>query len=141
MAEPKSGMRIFSLEEANMMLPLLRGELSRLRDLRRQIVAHQSLVDIEEMTEQAGGLAGEASKNRIQDLLKEIERDVLVFHRISEELHATGAELKDLDKGLVDFYGMHGDEIVYFCWADGEAQVSHWHALDSGFKGRRKFED
>jgi hypothetical protein len=141
MAEPKFGMRIFSLDEANLLLPLLRGELSRLRELRRKIVAKQSLVDIEEMTAQPGSFQDEASKGRIGGLLGEIERDVLVFHRITEELQATGAELKDLDKGLVDFYGMHGDEIVYFCWADGEEQISHWHSLDSGFKGRRKIED
>jgi hypothetical protein len=137
MAEPKFGIRIFSLDEANLLLPLLRGELSRLRELRRKIVARQSQVDIEEMT----APSDPQSRAHIQGLLKEIEHDVHIFHRASEELHATGAELKDLDKGLIDFYGMHDNEIVYFCWADGEEKISHWHTLDSGFKGRKKLEN
>ena len=136
MAEPKFGIHILSLDEANTLLPLVRGELVRLRELRRQIVTRQSLVDVEEM---AGG--GPASKGRIEELLREIERDVHIFHRATEELNAAGCELKDLDKGLVDFYGMREGEIVYFCWADGEAQVGHWHTLDSGFKGRKLLED
>lgn len=137
MAEPKFGIHIFSLDEANLLLPLVRGELVRLRELRRQIVSRQALVDVEEM---AGG-DDPNSKAKIEALLLEIERDVHIFHRASEELHALGCELKDLDKGLVDFYGMHGGDVVYFCWMDGEEKVSHWHTLDSGFKGRKKLEE
>jgi hypothetical protein len=135
MAEPKSGIHIFSLDEANLMLPLVRGELTRLREMRRQIVARQSLVDIEEMTGQDDPL----THRRIAELLRDIERDVHAFHRASEELQAAGCELKDLDKGLVDFYGLHQDDVVYFCWMDGEDSISHWHTLDSGFKGRKSF--
>ena len=137
MAEPKSGIHIFSLDEANLMLPLVRGELARLREMRRQIVARQSLVDIEEMTGQDDPL----THRRIAELLRDIERDVHAFHRASEELHAAGCELKDLDKGLVDFYGMRENDVVYFCWMDGEDSISHWHTLDSGFKGRKKLQD
>lgn len=137
MAEPKFGIHIFSLDEANLMLPLIRGELSRLRELRKVIVARQSLVDVEEM---AGGNDSQ-SRAKIELLMREIESDVHIFHRAIEELHALGCELKDLDKGLIDFYGMHDNEVVYFCWMDGEEQVSHWHTLDSGFKGRKKLEN
>jgi hypothetical protein len=136
MAEPQSGIRIFSLEEANLLLPLVKGELARLRELRKRIVSRQSMVDIEEMT----GAGEPASQERIGQILREIEADVHVFHRLSEELNATGCELKDLDNGLIDFYGMHGGEVVYFCWKEGEECVSHWHTLDSGFKGRKKLE-
>lgn len=134
MADPKFGVRIFSVEEANLLLPLVRGELARLRALRKVIVGSQSQVDIEEM---AGG-QGKAA--RIEALLRRIERDVHAFHRATEELQAAGCELKDLDKGLVDFYGLVGGEVVYLCWMEGEDSVTHWHALDAGFNGRQKLD-
>ena len=136
MADPKFGVRIFSVDEANLLLPLVRGELSRLRALRKVIVARQSQVDIEEMT--GGGKA--ESSTRVEGLLREIERDVHAFHRATEELHAAGCELKDLDKGLVDFHGLLDGEIVYLCWMEGEDSVTHWHALDAGFNGRQKLD-
>lgn len=135
MAEPKSGIRIYSLDEANSVLPRVRKDLSRLRVLRRQIVSRQALVDVEEIS--ASGHISPESRKRIESFLAEIERDVHSFHKASEELHSLGCELKDLDKGLVDFYGMRGNEVVYLCWMDGEEAVTHWHPLDSGFKGRQ----
>lgn len=133
MLEPISGLRIFTLSEANEILPRIKGLLSRMKDLRRQIVSLQARVDIEEMTGQADGPA-------MERLLKEIETDVHAFHKMMEEMHSLGCELKDLDQGLVDFYGMHQGEIVYLCWKEGETAVTHWHKLDAGFQGRQKLD-
>jgi hypothetical protein len=137
MAEPKFGIRIFSLDEANALLPQIRVDLARLRELRRQIVSRQALVDVEELTAPSPPEARE----RIAQLLAEIENAVHAFHKTTESLHSRGCELKDLDKGLVDFYGLRENEVVYFCWMDGESEVVHWHPLDSGFKSRKKLED
>jgi hypothetical protein len=137
MAESKFGIHIFSLSEANILLPRIRHDLSSLRELRKKIVARQARVDIEEMAGEKDG----SGQELIEQLLREIERDVHAFHKATEALHALGCELKDLDKGLIDFYGMRGNDVVYFCWMDGEEEVSHWHPLDSGFKGRKKLED
>jgi hypothetical protein len=128
MPEPLSGLRLFTIEEANACLPRIRALLSRLKDLRRLIVGLQAKVDIEEMT---SGLA-------VEKLLKEMEAQVHIFHGLMQELQATGCELKDLEKGLVDFYGMHEGDIVYWCWQEGEASITHWHKLDAGFQGRQK---
>lgn len=135
MAEPKFGIRIFSLAEANSLIPKVKGDLIRLRALRKQIVANQARVDIAEMT------SGRSSGPEIDELLKSIESEVHAFHKGVEELHSLGCELKDLEKGLVDFYGMHQNDVVYFCWMDGEEEISHWHSLDSGFKGRKKIDE
>jgi hypothetical protein len=120
MAESKFGIHIFNLQEANSLLPRIRRDLSQLRELRKQIVARQARVDIEEITSENGI----PQDKLIEELLREIERDVHTFHKASEELHALGCELKDLDKGLIDFYGIRGDDVVYFCWMDGEEEIA-----------------
>jgi hypothetical protein len=57
------------------------------------------------------------------------------------ELEMLGGEVKDLDLGLVDFPARRGDEDILLCWRFGERRVSYWHAVESGFRGRRPLDD
>jgi hypothetical protein len=52
-------------------------------------------------------------------------------------IHRQGILVKDLDRGLLDFYALQGDRLVFLCWVLGETEVAHWHTLDGGFAGRR----
>ena len=52
-----------------------------------------------------------------------------------------GAHLKDLDSGLVDFYSRRGQEIIFLCWKEGEAEIRNWHNLQSGFSNRKPLKD
>jgi hypothetical protein len=55
-----------------------------------------------------------------------------------QEFGRLGVELKDVEQGLVDFRGKVGTRDAYLCWKEGEEAVEHWHALDSGFAGRKR---
>ncbi len=133
MPDPRSGIKFFTLDEANALLPKVRLQLSLLRETRRRIVGLQARVDIEELTAPSQG----ADPRRLDELLKAINADVQSFHRALEGFAALGCELKDLEKGLVDFYSMRGNDVVYLCWMDGEDSIQWWHTLDSGVKGRQ----
>lgn len=132
MPEPRSGIKFFTLDEANDLLPRVRTQLKLLREIRKRIVSLQARVDIEELT--APGVAPD--KRRMDELLAGIETDVQDFHRSLEAFQGLGCELKDLEKGLVDFYSMRGNDVVYLCWMDGEDSIQWWHPLDTGVKGR-----
>jgi hypothetical protein len=49
-----------------------------------------------------------------------------------------GVQIKDVDRGLVDFPAWRGEEEVFLCWHLGEDRVRYWHDLQSGFAGRRE---
>jgi len=132
MPDPRSGIKFFTLDEANALLPRVRQQLVLLREIRRRIVGLQAKVDIEELT--ASGLAPD--RRKVDDLLTQIEADVHTFHRTLEAFQGLGCELKDLERGLVDFYSMRGNDVVYLCWMDGESGIEWWHPLDTGVKGR-----
>ena len=55
-----------------------------------------------------------------------------------QELLEKGVQVKDLDRGLVDFYALQGDRLVFLCWQVDEPEVAHWHTLDDGFAGRQQ---
>jgi hypothetical protein len=132
MPDPRSGIKFFTLDEANALLPRVRQQLVLLREIRRRIVGLQAKVDIEELT--SPGLAPD--RRRVEELLKAIDTDVQTFHRSLEAFQGLGCELKDLERGLVDFYSMRGNDVVYLCWMDGEDGIEWWHPLDTGVKGR-----
>jgi hypothetical protein len=54
-----------------------------------------------------------------------------------EEIEALGAEVKDLELGLVDFPAEREGETVLLCWRVGEEEIGYWHGLEEGFAGRR----
>lgn len=119
--------RIRPLEE---LFPELRAWVDRLR------VVH---TELGRLTALWGGEidARDLPDRRHKDQLDQEENALRA--RIEETvggLGAEGIEIKDLERGIVDFYGEVGGELVYLCWRVGEEQVGFYHALDAGFRGR-----
>ena len=53
------------------------------------------------------------------------------------ELEALGVQLKDFDRGLVDFPSLREGRVVLLCWQLGEGdELEWWHDMDTGFAGR-----
>ncbi len=131
--------RIFTLEEANALRPRLELELGDLARLRAELEsAIESVGGTEPVVAmlQCGGpppRSREADAPRLRRLAQEITRAV-------ERIQGLGCVLKDLDKGLIDFYALREDEPVFLCWQLGEPTVAHWHPLDQGFADRRPLE-
>jgi hypothetical protein len=131
MFDPRSGRLFFTLDEANAILPKVRQQLGLLKELRRNIIRRQAEADIEELT------GGPGPDGRLEGLLGEIQADIRSFHSTLEKFRAMGCELKDLDRGLVDFYSMRGNEVVFLCWLESEASIAWWHPLNTGVQGRQ----
>jgi hypothetical protein len=58
-----------------------------------------------------------------------------------QEIERSGARLKDVALGLVDFPAELEGELVELCWQFGEARVAFWHREGEGFAGRRPLAD
>ncbi len=54
-----------------------------------------------------------------------------------EELQEVGVELKDFERGLIDFPAWHDGREIYLCWHLGEDGIHAWHEVDAGFAGRQ----
>ena len=119
------GKKYFSLEEANRALsyvsPIAR-ELTE--EYHRAILLHQKL-------EQA--LDG-TPLDQVQD---DYEASMDRLNVLMEELQQVGVELKDFEKGLIDFPAVYDGREIYLCWQLGEDRVEAWHELDAGYGGRQ----
>ncbi len=138
MAEPKRGSmqstdsdasrRLFSVERANQALPLVRRIL-------HDVVAQYRLV--ERVQKRRRRLAGQARL----DELKPLEAQGLEAARrladLLAELSSIGCEVKDYERGCVDFPAVRDGREIYLCWRLNEERVSHWHERHAGEAGRQ----
>ena len=131
---------VFTLEAANASLPRVRAVME---------VQMGRRAEIEERLERLAKLAGGAPQTiqvletdapAVRDLKLDLVVRVQQYQEAWQELESTGAVLKDARRGLVDFYGRVDGKAVWLCWCYGEDAVSHYHALDEGFSGRRPIE-
>jgi hypothetical protein len=124
--------RLFTVEEANALLPSLIPMLETLRRQKAELdEARLALARLTPAMRGNGhGAAAVELERRFRDLANEITLGV-------RSILAQGVEVKDLDQGLIDFPSPRGDRVVYLCWRLGEGQIAWWHELDGGFAGRQ----
>ncbi len=125
--------RIFTLEEAERTLPLLRRILTDLRAEYR--IWQDAGADYELLTAGARADRGES-----EELLAARRAMTDSADRISgylDEIAAIGCLFKGFDAGLVDFYTLREDRLVFLCWRVDEDHITHWHDVESGYAGRQ----
>jgi hypothetical protein len=127
--------RHFSIEEAN-------EALDELRPLTEKLVGHRrALVTLQErqaaVTTRIAGNGGNVEPHELEDVQERLDEEVAGIARCVARIHETGALVKDLDVGLVDFPATRDGEEILLCWRLGEAEVGFWHGLDEGFSGRK----
>jgi len=87
----------------------------------------------------AGGSRVDHSK--ILDMRRRRDDAVRRLERVMETIQESGAQVKDLDMGLLDFPTLYDGEEVCLCWRLGEAAIEHWHGMTEGFGGRRRIDE
>ena len=125
--------RIFTLEEAERTLPLLRRILTDLKTEYR--TWQEALGDYELLS---GGSRAEDSEN--EELLVARRGVTDSADRISAylgEIEAIGCLFKGFDAGLVDFYTLREDRLVFLCWRVDEEHINYWHEIEAGYAGRQ----
>ena len=121
----------FSLEEANAALDIIRPMMAEIQSLRSNILAHQP--EIWPAIERSAGNGGNPTLSK---LVKDFQRlDDLLHHIL-----ATGAQVKDINTGLLDFPAWRNDHEVYLCWKFGEGKIEFWHEIEAGFAGRQSID-
>ncbi|HVX64897.1 MAG TPA: DUF2203 domain-containing protein [Pirellulales bacterium] len=127
--------KLFTVEQANAALPLVRAIATDLASLSRDVIERRERLSLLLAGRERGArdLYGEELAQVEQDLEKDSER----LQEYVEELRELGVEPKNGPEGLVDFPAMMDGRPVYLCWKLGEPEVLHWHDLDAGFRGRQ----
>ncbi len=124
--------RYFTLKEANTALEIIRPLMEEIQSIRNNIIAHQP-----EAWPAIEKSAGNGGNPTLSKLVEDFDRLDKLLHKILD----TGAQVKDINTGLLDFPALRNGQEVYLCWKYREDQIAFWHAIDAGFAGRRPIEE
>ena len=82
----------------------------------------------------AGGedLGGEPVNTWVKTLA-EVKRILGRFHRFE-------IQIKDIERGLIDFPAFIGGKEVFLCWEKDEEDIEYWHELNTGYSGRERLD-
>jgi hypothetical protein len=123
------------LAELNELLPRLKGWVARLGEVHDE---QERLKGFWGRDVDAADHADREHKQRLdaewQNLSQRLEEAIGGLRR-------EGIEVKNLDEGLVDFYGLVNDEVVFLCWQQGETDVAFFHPVAGGYRDRRPIPD
>lgn len=122
-------MKLFTIQEANALLPSVRTILARIQRAHRRLSHYRDDArKAAEAAEQGGG--GIADGVAYASVLTELTSEMT-------ELDTLGVQLKDFERGLVDFPSLRDGKVVLLCWQMGEGdELEWWHDVDAGFAGR-----
>lgn len=122
-------MKLFTIDEANAMLPELRKKLERIQKLYAEIGEMRELARAAAAASEFGG-GMEGGSGYVRSLYE--------IGKITTEINEAGVQLKDYTRGLIDFPAQRGGRTVLLCWQLGEGdEIEWWHDTDAGFAGRQ----
>jgi hypothetical protein len=131
--------KLFTLDEANRLVPTLEPLLRRLIEKRQALREHARV--LEEFRAVAGKSGGGMPGGRFGEARAKVERLGTQIADGIRQIESWGCVVKDLDEGLVDFLARRGDATVFLCWRLGEASIRYWHGLKEGFAGRKPLDE
>jgi hypothetical protein len=118
----------YTRDEARALLPQIRLWLKRLAQLHIELEKAESrLASLRSHGNDLGGSTVNGWVRTIADM-----EEVLV------EFQRRQIQLKDVDRGLIDFPAIIGGKEVFLCWEQDEEDVEFWHELDAGYAGRER---
>jgi hypothetical protein len=123
-------MKLFTIEEANSLLPNVRPIVQKIQRAHRRLVSLQNAAkQAAEGAEHGGG--GVRNGDRYAQLLLDLSVG-------AGDLETLGIQLKDYNQGLIDFPSMREGRVVLLCWkADEGDNIEWWHDVEAGFAGRQ----
>lgn len=118
----------YTLDEARALLPQIRLWLDELCGLRDDLVAlDQRLSKLLGLGDDLGG-----------DMVNRWVRALAGTKALVAKFQSREIQVKDIDRGLIDFPAFVGGREVFLCWEKDEEDIEFWHDLDSGYAGREK---
>ena len=121
----------YTVEEARELIPQLRLWLGELNQHREQVGR------LDQRLGQLLGSGCDTGGTLVNDWIKGLAG----IQKILAYLRELDIQLKDVERGLVDFPAIIAGREVFLCWEKDEDYIEFWHDLDAGFAGRARLPD
>jgi len=120
--------KYFTLLEANETLAIICPIMDEVQAIRQKILTKQP-----EAWPAIEKSAGNGGNKALSAMVVDFEKLDALIHQILD----TGAQIKDINIGLLDFSALRDGHEVYLCWKYGEVDIAFWHEVEDGYAGRQ----
>ena len=118
----------YTVDQARTLLPEIRQWLDQLAQL-------QERLDLQDQRlSQSLGAGHDVGGDLVNQWVRTLHETRQILLRFQER----EIQLKDVDRGLIDFPALVGGKEVFLCWEKDEDDIEFWHELDSGYAGRER---
>ena len=133
------GPRIYTVREAEALLPTVEKVFTDLDQVRNRLRKLKAKLEVLEML-WGEELSSPENPDHAEDrhYLEEIERSKADYEAATKILTDHEIQLKSVETGLIDFYGVIDSRLVFLCWKRGESGIAWYHHLEDGFQGRKE---
>ncbi len=125
-------MKIFTLEEAERLLPILESLLKDFQMKYQKMEESSVQWELHHRRDTDHPPANRTRKGREE--LTRLEQEVTDIIKLMNQV---GCVVRDPHEGLIDFPSVRDKEPVYLCWKLGEDRIKFYHGVDQGFQGRK----
>ena len=124
--------KIFSLEEANALIPELEALLNRLHGKKTACERLHDMLLMDELLKEAESAKGTAEQSpkeaaggsgHGEEEALRLDGSILDIQNEIEQIRSFGCIPRNLERGWIDFQGRRDGQIVYFCWRRGETSI------------------
>jgi len=129
--------KLFTIEEANSLIPMLQKTLDSLQRQVRDIIRLKRQLEVLNLI-----CDGQLSRENV-DFQEYLQKTALYHQLVGQadtlirDVRARGCLLRDVHTGIVDFYSEMDGKVVFLCWRRGEPGVGYWHPVGEGYGQRR----
>ncbi len=118
----------YTRDEARALLPQIRVWLRQLNEQR----------SLSEKLDQRLGQLVHAGHDTGGDTVNRLIKALAVMRDVLQEFQQREIQIKDLERGLLDFPALMGGREVFLCWEQDEEDIEFWHDLEAGYAGRER---
>lgn len=129
--------KLFTIEEANSLVPFLQETLDTLQKQVRDVVRLKRQIEVLNL------ICDSRVSQQNLDFQEYVQKTALYHQLIGQadalirEVRVKGCLLRDVHTGIVDFYAEMEGRVVFLCWRRGESVITFWHPVGEGYGQRR----
>jgi hypothetical protein len=133
--------KFFTVEEANALIGFLENTLERIRRNRQRYLWLLEEVAILKLIVECGAETGNRDSIELEEKTDELKAVEAEIEKARATVRDAGCILKDEERGMVDFFSIQNNTVVYLSWKKGEDNVRFWRSIrDADANVRRPLE-
>jgi len=121
--------KFFTVDEANALIGFLETALERIRRNRQRYLWLQEEISILRLIVECGADDGNTDAVSLDDKVAQMQAVEREIEKAKAAIAETGCILKDEERGMIDFFSIQNNTVVYLSWHKAEENVKFWRSI------------